>query len=108
MQNNDILWTQSAVQDLNAIITYISENNPENAQRIFAGLRQECERLQDFATAGRIVPELKKQNILLYRELVIVPWRVIYRVTDNIIYILAVFDGRRNLYDVLLTRILNH
>ncbi len=55
---------------------------------------------------GRIVPELLKQGVSRYRELVIKPWRVIYRVEESRVFVVAVIDGRRNVEDVLLERLL--
>ncbi len=101
-----VYWSPVAKSDLVGIIQYISENNPETARKIFQGLRTECAKLAPFPLSGRIVPELKKQNVIIYREILVLPWRIIYRVVNETIYILAVFDGRRDLQDVLLERIL--
>jgi toxin ParE1/3/4 len=40
-----------------------------------------------------------------YRELIIVPWRIIYRVAENKIYVLSVLDSRQNVEDILLKRL---
>jgi toxin ParE1/3/4 len=53
---------------------------------------------------GRIVPELREQGIILYREIILAPWRVIYRIVGQTVYVLAVLDARRNLEDILLDR----
>ena len=53
---------------------------------------------------GRIVPELREQGIILYREIILAPWRMIYRIFGQTVYVLAVLDARRNLEDVLLDR----
>lgn len=54
---------------------------------------------------GRIVPELESYGITAYRELIVAPWRIIYQVRGNDVYVLAVVDGRRNVEDVLLDRL---
>ena len=56
---------------------------------------------------GRLVPELKDQGILQYRELIHPPWRIIYRISENKVYVLSVLDARRNIEDILLKRLLN-
>ena len=43
-------------------------------------------------------------NILSYREMICLPWRSIYRIMENKVWILAVIDGRRNVEDILLER----
>ena len=44
-------------------------------------------------------------GIIQYRELIKAPWRVIYRIDGNTVYVTSVFDGRRNLEDLLLERV---
>ena len=56
---------------------------------------------------GRVVPELLSQGISLYREIVITPWRVIYKIERDRVYIVSVIDSRRNVEDVLLARLLH-
>ncbi|HPJ41757.1 MAG TPA: type II toxin-antitoxin system RelE/ParE family toxin [Spirochaetota bacterium] len=41
-----------------------------------------------------------------YRELIVVPWRIIYRIEEQKVYILAVIDSRRNFEDIILKRIM--
>ena len=53
---------------------------------------------------GRIVPELRFFNILSYREMIYPPWRIIYRIMEDKVWILAVIDVRRNMEDILLER----
>ena len=50
------------------------------------------------------MPELAAFGIRIYRELVVAPWRVVYRIGGKTVSILAVVDGRRNIEDVLLDR----
>jgi toxin ParE1/3/4 len=56
---------------------------------------------------GRIIPELCEYGIYQYRELNVFPWRVLYRIPENKVYVLAVLDSRRNIEDILLERVLN-
>ena len=65
--------------------------------------------LNAFPQRGRVVPELQAQGLALYHELIISPWRVIYRYSENSVYVLSVIDGRRNVEDSLLNRLIrNH
>jgi len=56
---------------------------------------------------GRVVPELKFYNIITYRELIVAPWRIIYRIENDTVYVLSIIDGRRNVEDLLLARLIN-
>ena len=42
----------------------------------------------------------------VYRELIVRPWRIIYRVSTKRVLVLAVLDGRRDLEGLLLSRLL--
>jgi toxin ParE1/3/4 len=55
---------------------------------------------------GRIVPELKILGVDIYRESIIGPWRIVYRILDLDVLVVAVIDGRRNLEDILLNRLI--
>lgn len=103
----NVLWTESAESDLINIIEFISLNNPLNAKDIFLKFKTSASKLYLFPKRGRIVPELKEQGITIYRELVIKPWRVIYKIENKSVYILSVIDSRRNIEDILLSRFIN-
>ncbi|MBU1570609.1 MAG: plasmid stabilization protein, partial [Proteobacteria bacterium] len=55
---------------------------------------------------GRVVPELQDQGIFQYRELIVKPWRSIYRIAEREIYVLSVIDSRKNVEDILLNRLI--
>ncbi|MEK6194681.1 MAG: plasmid stabilization protein, partial [Deltaproteobacteria bacterium] len=40
------------------------------------------------------------------RELIISPWRMIYRISEMKIYVLSVLDSRQNVEDILLKRLI--
>ena len=100
----DIRWTKSAEQDLEATIDYIARDNIDKALRILTKLRDAAETLSSTPYRGRVVPELYAQGIPGYRELIVSPWRIIYRIGEGQVHILAMFDSRRNLEDILLER----
>jgi len=107
MHKYKVIWSQIAEGDLNKIIEYVAEDNIDNALTIFHKIKDKCSRLFTFPNRGRIVPELREYGILLYRELIIESWRVIYRISDNYVYVLSVIDSRRNVEDILLNRFTN-
>jgi addiction module RelE/StbE family toxin len=102
-----IKWSFNAERDLIRIIEYIAENSVTNARSAFERIKKEARELEKFPERGRIVPELEKQNFVDFRELVVAPWRVIYRVNENVVGVLAVIDSRQNFEDILLRIILN-
>jgi len=104
--SSDILWAAVAEKDLLRIVDFIAEDDPGIALKTLDRIRAGTVRLVRSPRRGRAVPELLRQGIARYREIVIKPWRVIYRIEEETVYIVSVIDGRRNVEDVLLARLL--
>ena len=100
-----VVWADVAENDLKDILEYIAVDNQLSALVIFQETKQRTSSLYTFPERGRVVPELLDQSILIYRELVIPPWRIIYRISDKFVYVLSVLDSRRNVEDILLKRL---
>jgi plasmid stabilization system protein ParE len=101
-----VYWSKTAESDLLAIILFIRDTSPQAAAKAFASIKEKTADLVVFPERGRIVPELLAQGIGHYRELIIPPWRVIYRFSGDAVYVLSVLDSRRNVEDVLLDRLI--
>ena len=99
-------WTEVALVDLEELLDFIAQENPTAAEAALTRLQQAAHRLEQHPHRGRAVPELSRFEIRLYRELVIRPWRIIYRVGQGRVWVMAVLDGRRDLEALLLTRLL--
>jgi addiction module RelE/StbE family toxin len=98
--------TQNAENDLNEIVMFIAQNNPQTALKIMERIQAKINTLDHFPNRGAYVPELLSKNIKDYRQLTESPWKIIYRVDDGNVYILAIIDSRRNLQDVLIKKLL--
>jgi plasmid stabilization system protein ParE len=107
IEKYQVIWSNIAESDLKNIIEYIADDSPSNALKIFKNIKQKASTLFTFPERGRIVPELRDQGILLYRELIIPPWRILYRLSSKRVYVLSVLDSRRNIEDILLKRLTN-
>ena len=103
---HEVIWAEVAENDLKDLIGYIALDNPPKALEILAKIKQKAASLYTLPERGRLVPELQDQGILIYRELIITPWRMIYRIAERKITVLAVLDGRRNIEDILLKRLI--
>lgn len=99
-------WASIAEADLKNIILYIAEDNPTTARNIFEKIKETAASLTHFPERGRIVPELQYQGLFLYREVILAPWRIVYRISDKKVYVLAVIDSRQNVEDILLKRLI--
>ena len=100
-----VIWSNTAARDFEYIIEYIARDSPANALRIFKKLKEQASSLYTLPERGRIVPELQAQSIRQYRELIVTPWRILYRISEKHVYVLAVLDSRRNIEDILLQRL---
>ena len=98
--------TQSAEDDFDEIILYIAQDNPQTALKILDKLQKRILSLKNSPERGRWVPELLDKNIRDYRELIESPWRILYKIDDNDVYILMVIDGRRNVMDILMKKLM--
>ena len=79
---------------------------PQVAMDVLARIRKRAETLSRAAERGRVVPELERQGIREFRELVLSVWRLIYKVSPGTVDVLLLIDARRNVEDVLLMRLI--
>ncbi len=104
----DIIWAGVAENDLRDIIEYIAIDSPANTLKALEKVKKRASSLYTLPERGRIVPELQDQGILLYRDLIVPPWRIIYRISEMKVYVLSVLDARQNVEDILLKRLILH
>jgi len=107
-KNYKVVWANVAKQDLVEIIQYIKTDSPVAAAGCLKKIKAKAADLNAFPQRGRVVPELHAQGLVQYHELIISPWRVIYRFSEHSVYVLSVIDGRRNVEDVLLNRLVRN
>jgi len=98
--------TQNAENDLNEIIMFISQNNPQTALKIMEKIQARINTLDHSPNRGSYVPELLARNIKEYRQITEQPWKIIYKVDNETVNILAIIDSRRNLQDILIRKLL--
>lgn len=101
-----VSWAQTALDDLDEIIGYIMADSPINAMKVLEHIEESAAALTTLPERGRIVPELKFHGVTTYHELIIKPWRLMYRVSGQQVSVVSVVDGRRQLEDLLLARFL--
>lgn len=101
-----VVWTHVAEGDFDAILDYLARESPNAAARCLSRVRRTARSLVQLPTRGRVVPELAEYGLTQYRELVVKPWRVIYEILGGKVVVVAVIDGRRNVEDILLERLI--
>jgi len=101
-----VRWAEAAVRDLEEIVSYVAVDSGANASRVLARIETRAAALEASPSRGRVVPELAHFGMRTWRELLVRPYRLIYRIEGDTVTVLSVFDGRRDLEDVLLERLL--
>jgi toxin ParE1/3/4 len=94
-----LIWTEPALTDLDEIAEYIALDNPRAASRFVEKVFDRVERLGAHPKSGKRPPELPR---MCYREVVVAPCRIFYRVEKDDVYILYVMRSERLLRPYLL------
>lgn len=100
-----VRWAKVAARDLEDIVSYIAIDSPEKAERVLERIERRAATLGTAPARGRVVPELARFGMRTWRELVLKPHRLIYRIEGDTVTVLALLDGRRDLEDLLLERL---
>lgn len=85
-------WTERALADLREIEDYIAADNPAAAGTWVARLIAKAETAARLPLAGRVVPEKARPDV---REVLLRSYRIVYRVREEGIVVLTVFEGHR-------------
>lgn len=103
----EVLLTDGAAQDLEAIHDYITEFDcVANANYVLDALMNAVESLSQLPERGSYPQELIRLGIKEYRQTFFKPYRMIYRVTGSRVIIYLIADGRRDIQSVLARRLL--
>ncbi len=87
-----MIWSAEAAEQLREITDYVAERNPQAARRIAAVLLKRSRHLAQPPLTGRRLPEFPDADL---RELLERPYRLIYRITDSRIEIVALKHYRQ-------------
>jgi len=88
----DLFWSPQSLLDLDSIRTYIAESSPLYADLVVRRIVAAVGRLRTFPESGRIVPERATSDI---REVIVEPYRVVYRFRGGRAEIVTVFRASR-------------
>ena len=89
-----VVWTLPAKNDLRQIYNSIAYDSKIYAKRVTQNIAAKPDILDGFPRIGKVVDELKDDKI---RELPIYTYRIIYEVSADDIFILAVVHKRQDL-----------
>jgi toxin ParE1/3/4 len=93
-----VKWTESALDVLAGILVYIAEDSQYYAKQFIERIFEAAGALEDFPELGRKVPEAEAaENI---REFIFQSYRIMYLNPKNLVFILAVIQGSRDLASI--------
>lgn len=101
-----VYWVRGAEDGLLSVIKYFHSDHPVVIKNNPHKIKNKVPNLNGLPQRGRIGPEIKWQGILHYRELIIVLWKIIYRIFDSNVYVLSVIDSRKNIENILRQRLM--
>jgi len=99
--------TEDAENDLLDIHAYVATNDsPEKADRLLDKLEAVCCALADLPSRGHAPPELAPTGLRQYLEIHLKPYRILYEIAGRYVYLLAVWNGRRDVSALLERRLM--
>ena len=102
-----VVLTDDAARDLEEICGYVSRRDSSaRADYVLDKIENEFQSLAEFPHRGSYPGELLDLGIREYREVLFKPYRIIYRVIEETVYVLVIADGRRDMQSLLQRRLL--
>ena len=104
-----VLLTADAARDLEELYQYIVRHDaPGKAEHVLTSIEKTFSSLSRAPERGACPKELLALGIRDYREIFFKPYRLLYRVTGDIVYVLLIVDGRRDMQTLLQQRLLEN
>jgi toxin ParE1/3/4 len=103
-----IIWSKDAGDELLEIILYIKKNSGKViAENIYSKIMDKVNNASENAEGRRIAPLLREFGITSIHQININPWIVYYKAENDIMKIISIIDGRRNLEEILYKKIMD-
>jgi len=104
----EVRYLASARNDLYDLLRFLAEKeSPARAGDILDRIRKLCNDLQSIPERGHIPPELEEMGSRKFLELHFKPYRIIYQLSDSVVYVHLICDGRRDMQSLLRRRLLS-
>lgn len=87
-----IVWSATALRDLEEIHGFIAQSSPRYAAVVAGRLVAAVDRLREFPESGRIVPEVSDTSV---REIIHGAYRIVYELRAGMAEVLTVFRASR-------------
>jgi toxin ParE1/3/4 len=87
-----IIWTETALRDIESIAVFISRDSEFYAKQFVQKLITATLKLEKFPAIGKSLRELPHSE---YKEVLFKKYRIIYRIASEYIYIISVHHSAR-------------
>jgi len=74
---------------------YISQNNPKNAEEFLSEIEKRINLLSLFPQRTPVIPEGELLQNDEYRHFIYNKYRIVYRIQNDIVFILRIFHGAK-------------
>ncbi len=102
-----VFLTDDAAHDLDELYAYLALHDaPQKAEYVLKQIEKAFSKLSEFPDRGTHLKELLALGIREYREIFFKPYRILYRVMHQNVYVLLITDGRRDMQTLLQRRLL--
>jgi len=99
-------FTAGAHNDLRRIERYIRESDSiETANYVVKEILFAAMKLRELPDRGAHPQELLQLGNRAYRQVFFKPYRILYRIQANIVFIAVIADGRRDMNSLLMRRL---
>jgi toxin ParE1/3/4 len=103
----EVELTQGAEDDLETLHAYLAEHrSAEAAQALLDAMLVTIQTLERFPQRGSVPKELETLGMRDFRQILLDPYRLIYRVIGRKVVVLVIADGRRDMQSLLERRLL--
>ena len=94
-----IIWSDTAGEDLKAIVFYIGLDNPAAAARLAARILSRIEIAAQYPLSLRVVPEKNNRKI---REALLNPYRIVFAVDEKqgVLHVLRIWHAARGMPEI--------
>ena len=101
-----VFLTDDASTDLEELYDYIEMHDvPGKVESVLSEIEKVFSSISDNPERGVYPKELLSLGIREYRELFFKPYRIIYRILNNMVYVMLIVDGRRYMQSLLQRRL---
>ena len=107
MADLDVLLISIADINIEELHGYVKDNqSAEQAGLLLGRLLAAIETLETFPLRGSVPKELDALGIREFRQILVEPYRLIYRLSGKTVFVMVIADGRRDMQTLLERRLL--